>query len=161
MKTRPVEGYLYKSKSKEMNLNSELLQFMTWYKKTIPVCTQKDSFEIVNEYFESLQRGQNPPNLNKNNWIDISVNPPIIGTEVLFFNEKWINEDWNPNGIRVGFLDDMNGYTSAYWCNYHDEYHTRISGEDNKNFEDSKGANQVPTHWLPMPILIKKGIVNE
>lgn len=56
-----------------------------------------------------------------------------------------------PQGIRIGFLDDLSGWTSAYWCNYHDEYHTRTSDEDDEQFEDYKAVNQIPTHWMPLP----------
>ena len=68
--------------------------------------------------------------------------------EVLLFSEKWIHEDWNPKGIRIGFHDDVSGWVSAYWCNYHDDYHTRNSDEDNNQFEDFKAENQVPTHYM-------------
>lgn len=30
---------------------------------------------------------------------------PPTGVEVLAYNSKWINEDFNPKGIRVGFRD--------------------------------------------------------
>lgn len=87
-------------------------------------------------------------------WIKINNIPPE--GEVLLYNEKWINEDWNPNGVRIGFYDDVSGWVSAYWCNYHDEYHTRTSEDDDKQFEDFKGKNQIPTHWLPIPFVLIK-----
>ena len=75
-------------------------------------------------------------------------NKPELGVEVLLYSEKWINEDYNPKGIRVGFWCDVQEWVSAYWCNYHDEYHTRTSCEDDEKFEDSKAENQIPTHWM-------------
>ena len=84
-------------------------------------------------------------------WISTKSRIPKKGIEVLLFNEKWINEDYNPKGIRIGFLDDVSGWTSAYWCNYHDDYHTRTSDGDNKQFKDFKASNQVPTHWMSIP----------
>ena len=84
-------------------------------------------------------------------WIDINDSLPDSGVEVLLFNSVWINEDYNPKGIRIGFLDDVSGWTSAYWCNYHDDYHTRISEVDNIQFKDNKGENQIPTHWMSLP----------
>jgi hypothetical protein len=75
------------------------------------------------------------------------INKPEPGEEVLLYNEKWISDD-NPKGIRVGFWCDVQGWVSAYWCNYHDEYHTRVSSEDDVKFEDSKAENQIPTHWM-------------
>ena len=86
-------------------------------------------------------------------WIKVSEKLPTPGTEVLLYNEKWINEDFNPKGIRIGFRDDVSGWISAYWCNYHDDYHTRTSDEDDLQFVDSKAENQVPTHWMEIKSL--------
>jgi hypothetical protein len=72
---------------------------------------------------------------------------PKSGVEVLLFSKKWINEDYNPSGVRIGFFDDVAGWTSARWCNYHDDYHTRKSEDDDKNFKDFKGSNQIPSHF--------------
>jgi len=36
-----------------MNLNQELIDFMKWYKEYVPIGTQKESKEIVEEYFIS------------------------------------------------------------------------------------------------------------
>lgn len=83
--------------------------------------------------------------------ISIEDDLPKKGVEVLLYNKNWINEDFTPQGIRIGFLDDLSGWTSAYWCNYHDEYHTRTSDEDDEQFEDYKAVNQIPTHWMPLP----------
>jgi hypothetical protein len=84
-------------------------------------------------------------------WIMLEKQKPEAGKEVLLFNENWKNEDFNPKGIRIGFFDDISGWISAYWCNYHDDYHTRTSDEDNNQFEDYKAGNQVPTHWMCIP----------
>lgn len=80
--------------------------------------------------------------------IDVKKDIPVLGVEVILYNEKWKNEDYNPNGYRIGFLDDVSGWTSAYWCNHHDSYHTRTSDEDNNQFEDYKSETQIPTHWF-------------
>ncbi len=89
--------------------------------------------------------------LTDKHWVSVKDNPPEEGIEFLLYNEKWIDEDFNPKGIRVGFLDGLGGWISSHWCNTHDEYHTRISSEDDKQFEDFKGENQVPTHYWPLP----------
>jgi len=85
-------------------------------------------------------------------WIDLKKLKAEPGIEFLLFNEKWKDEDFNPNGIRIGFLDDVSGWTSAYWCNYHDDYHTRTSDEDDNQFEDYKAENQIPTHFMRLPV---------
>ena len=81
-------------------------------------------------------------------WISIDKQLPEAGFEVLLFNAKWIDEDFNPKGVRIGCRDDLAGWYSAYWCNYHDEYHTRTTDEDDKQFTDFKAENQIPTHWM-------------
>lgn len=84
-------------------------------------------------------------------WISIDKQLPESGIEVLLFNAKWKNEDFNPKGVRIGFKDDVGGWISTYWCNYHDEYHTRTTDEDDKQFADFKAENQIPTHWMEIP----------
>jgi len=87
-------------------------------------------------------------------WIPLTEKEPEEGFEVLLYNKNWINEDWNPKGVRVGYLGGVGGWISAYWCNYHDDYHTRTSDEDDKQFEDYKAENQVPTHWMEIPACV-------
>ena len=43
--------------------------------------------------------------MNKNmKWNKVSEKELPFGEEVIAFNEKWIDEDFNPNGTRVGFM---------------------------------------------------------
>lgn len=49
-------------------------------------------------------------------------NLPPIGVEVVAFNHKWINRDFNPRGIRVGFQCDDGDFISAYWWDYQNDY---------------------------------------
>jgi hypothetical protein len=51
--------------------------------------------------------------------------------EYLFYNEDWINSD-TPNGIRIGFYNDGDFYTSV-WNNEFDSYDS----------DDTK-----PTHFM-------------
>lgn len=37
-------------------------------------------------------------------WNKVSEKELPHGEEVIAFNEKWIDEDFNPNGTRVGFF---------------------------------------------------------
>ena len=87
-------------------------------------------------------------------WIPLTEKEPEEGFEVLLYNKNWINDDWNPKGVRIGYKDGVCGWISAYWCNYHDDYHTRTSDEDDKQFEDYKAENQVPTHWIEIPLCV-------
>ena len=52
-------------------------------------------------------------------WINFEEEKPITGEEVLAFNKKWIDEDFNPRGIRVGFLG-FDGFISAFWYDEQD-----------------------------------------
>ena len=93
-----------------------------------------------------------PPTERPVQFIELSnENESESGFEYLLYNEKWINEDYNPKGIRIGFLDDVSGWVTAKWCNYHDCYHTRTSIEDDVMFEDFKCENQIPTHFMEIP----------
>lgn len=47
-------------------------------------------------------------------WYRVSEKEIPFGEEVIAFNEKWIDEDFNPNGTRVGFIQD-DGFVSATW----------------------------------------------
>lgn len=84
----------------------------------------------------------------KTKWIPITEDHLIPeGSEVLLFNEKWIDEDFNPNGVRIGFKCDLTNWTSAYYSSYKDCYFTRYADEDDNNFELSKAEDQIPTHF--------------
>lgn len=98
----------------------------------------------------------------KDGWISIKDRPLKLGEEVIGYNPSWIDEDFNPNGTRIGFLSDYGdnevegqinienpdgGYQhfcQAKWCDYHDTYHTLYGevGEDEPN---------MPTHYLLIP----------
>lgn len=87
---------------------------------------------------------------DNNGWIKIEKesNLPETGIEVLCFNENWIDEDFNPNGIRIGFLNDEEWIT-AHWWNYQDTYMT-ISHSDCDDDESYGGTirdNIDPTHY--------------
>jgi len=73
---------------------------------------------------------------------------PEISEEVICFNPAWIDEDFNPKGIRIGFRTDDDFITAYYW-NYQDSYMTISHSEcDNKEFYSDKIRNNVePTHW--------------
>jgi len=83
-------------------------------------------------------------------WIPVGQElPPIDGQELLLKNEKWVDEDYNKEGVRAGSYGEDGIWTSAYWCGIHDEYHTRTSEEDDHQFKDFLAINQIPTHWRP------------
>lgn len=75
-------------------------------------------------------------------WIEIAEDEkslPPESTVVLGYNEKWIDEDFNPEGIRESFYNDGNWH-SCIWDNDHDTW--------NNDFFDK---NIPPTHWMQRP----------
>ena len=56
-------------------------------------------------------------------WNKVSEKELPLGEEVIAFNKEWIDEDFNPNGTRVGFLQD-DGFVSATWNDEQDCYDT-------------------------------------
>lgn len=42
-------------------------------------------------------------------WIKYSEQKPPIVQEVLAYHPDWVNEDFNPKGIRIGFQDLSEG----------------------------------------------------
>ena len=94
-------------------------------------------------------------------WIKFTDNLPPIGQPVLAWNHKWIDEDFNPSGIREGFLqdgpceEDRWDFVSAMWCGYHDEYHTISKAEilsRPKDFSKETKNAIMPEYWMPFPV---------
>ena len=86
-------------------------------------------------------------------WISIEDELPTGEDEVLLFNKKWINKDYNPKGVRIGFLGG-DGFISAHWWNYQDCYMTvsKNECENNPKFSDDIKNNTEPTHWRPIEL---------
>lgn len=86
-------------------------------------------------------------------WISIEDELPKEGEEVLLFNEKWKDEDYNPRGLRIGFLG-ADGFISAHWWNYQDCYMTISKNECEGNSAYSKEIQEItePTHWRPIEL---------
>jgi len=57
------------------------------------------------------------------------------GVELIGFDHKWVNADFNPEGLRVCFFNDGE-WISAYWNDYQDTY---------------QNSNDVPFLYRPMP----------
>jgi uncharacterized protein DUF551 len=82
-------------------------------------------------------------------WINTSDTNPEYNTEVLIFNEKYIDEDTGGNGVLVGYITEDGEWIFSKWCNYHDDWHTRhFPNEDLDTFKEQLPA---PTHWMQKP----------
>lgn len=64
------------------------------------------------------------------NWKKFKEEKPSEGEEVLAYHPSWIDEDFNPRGIRIGFWNGGDDFKSAHWWDYQDCYITiSITGE--------------------------------
>lgn len=88
----------------------------------------------------------------ENRYINYQEQKPPFGVEVVAYHHKWVDEDFNPNGTRVGFLGDE-GFISAFWWDYQDCYETisKLNCESNRNFYRSHIDNTEPEFWFPIP----------
>ena len=90
-------------------------------------------------------------------WINFKEKEPPFGVEVIAYHHKWVDEDFNPNGTRIGFLLD-DGFTSAFWWDNQDCYATisKQHCESNKYFYAEYIDNTEPEFWYPIPQLPKE-----
>lgn len=87
------------------------------------------------------------------NWVKYEKESlPPCGIEVLAYNSKWVDIDFNPKGIRIGFLSE-DGFISAYWWDYQDCYITISKSicKDNKDFYINAIDNTEPEYWMEIP----------
>ena len=88
----------------------------------------------------------------ENRYINYQEQKPPFGVEVIAYHHKWVDEDFNPNGTRIGFLT-CEGFISAYWWDEQDCYETisKQHCESNKDFYRSHIDNTEPEFWLSIP----------
>lgn len=89
----------------------------------------------------------------KNPWIKWNDKKPEEGIEVIAYNKNWIDEDFNPNGTRIGFINGDGEFTSAYWWDYQDCYTTINSSLclEDKVFYSNHINNTEPEMWMYIP----------
>lgn len=92
----------------------------------------------------------------ENRYINCQEQKPPFGVEVIAYHHKWVDEDFNPNGTRIGFLSD-DGFISAFWWDEQDCYETisKSHCESNKDFYKNHIDNTEPEFWFPIPKFIK------
>lgn len=106
------------------------------HKMTVPPeVTDTDMLlsELVNRFEELAKSGQKSDHIagvgkmvgaiEQLKWIALNDQIPEIGIEYLGYNPEWINEDYNPKGVRIWFRDDL-GWYSAKYNNTHDCWDT-------------------------------------
>ena len=92
-------------------------------------------------------------------WKKYSEEKPPLGQEVLAYHHDWVDEDFNPKGIRIGFQDLSEGsdgdfVSSHYWSNQ-DCYMTIPHSEcyDNPSFSDEIKNSIEPELWISLNYL--------
>lgn len=89
------------------------------------------------------------------NWKKYKQEKPPIGEDVLAYHPDWINEDFNPRGIRIGFSLDDGDFVSAHWWDYQDCYMTisHSNCDDNTSFSDKIKSCIEPELWISLNYL--------
>ena len=117
-----------------MILQEKIKQKSEGYGKLAPVFLEGAKFALENRYINYQE--QKPP----------------FGVEVIAYHHKWVDEDFNPNGTRIGFLSD-DGFISAFWWDEQDCYETisKQHCESNKDFFKRHIDNTEPEFWFSIP----------
>ena len=79
-------------------------------------------------------------------WNKVSEKTIPENRNVIAYNEKWISEDINPDGIRIGFMLN-NVFYSAEWDEHGDDFYgygAYVTKEDN------------PTHWSDLTLVVNE-----
>ena len=90
-------------------------------------------------------------------WINYKEEKPPFGVEVIAYHHKWVDDSFNPNGTRIGFLL-YDGFVSAFWLDAQDCYETisKQHCDSNKDFYANHIDNIEPEFWFPIPKLSKE-----
>ena len=88
-------------------------------------------------------------------WHKTEEELPEHGFEVIGYSEGWIDEDFNPKGMRVCYLDDF-GWHSAKWNNDQDCWYS--VGKEDHMCIDCNDCNECklntdPEWWTDFPKL--------
>ena len=98
-------------------------------------------------------------------WHKFEDEKPKEGQWVIGWHHDWVDEDFNPEGIRIGFLEDNLAsddcpydFVSAHWWDYHDSFITiskcYIEGNE-QAFSDEIKRSVIPEYWIEAPVYRK------
>ena len=97
------------------------------FNETVRRINELKGYAVDNEKNNKLQNSLNEIHkallIDEKFWKDYSTTPPPDGLQVLAQNDEWIDKDFCPDGIRVGFRNDDN-FISSKWNPSHDCYDT-------------------------------------
>lgn len=87
-------------------------------------------------------------------WKKYKEEKPPEGEEVLAYHPSWIDEDFNPRGIRIGFWNGGDDFKSAHWWDYQDCYITisHCDCDDNSLFSDRIKNSIEPELWISLDV---------
>jgi len=104
--------------------------------KTLSFPIELDSNVMTMFTHDVVNAITNAPTVQREGWVSVANQPPI-GEPLLGFNAEWIDEDFNPKGVReCHCYGDGSDYHSVAWL---DEQDCWITTDDK------------PTHWQPLP----------
>jgi hypothetical protein len=76
-------------------------------------------------------------------WKQTATELPPESTHVIGFSQSWVDEDFNPDGIRDCFRSgDGDDWQSCWWNDPCDQYETQAG---------RTGGHGAPTHWMIRP----------
>lgn len=82
---------------------------------------------------------------------------PPMNTEVLAYNHLWVDEDFNPDGIRIGFaqptINNTIDFISCVWDNELDSYES-YSLDNDEGMTEWYGP-VLPEYWREIPKIKK------
>lgn len=98
-------------------------------------------------------------------WHKLEDEKPKEGAWIIGFHHDWIDGDFNPEGIRIGFLQDNLAsddcpydFVSAHWWDYRDDFITisksRIEGNEDC-FSEKIKRSIIPEYWIEVPVFKK------
>lgn len=117
-----------------------------------------DGYVAIEDHKDSfIEEAELSDKNQKNPWIKWEDKKPKEGIEVIAYHHKWLDEDFNPNGTRIGFINGDGEFTSAYWWDYQDCYTTInfSSCLEEVEFYRNHIDNTEPEMWMPIPSPIK------
>lgn len=115
--------------------------------ETVTKCENVTKDELIEFAETDYIKGANAI-LEAMRWRDVISEPPPMGKEVLFFHEDWIDEDFNPDGVRIGFMEDEDFITAYYWS--HQDCYMTISHsecDDNPSYSKKTKSSIDPQKW--------------
>ncbi len=82
------------------------------------------------------------------NWIKISKNNPLPKfVEVLAYNKEWIEVDFNPKGVRIGYLTDEGNFISAKYEPDGEDYISKYEEGDDYQFFQTQEDGSIKTWY--------------